>query len=126
MNEQPQRERVRLSEIETQALGAELAAAQRQLQLAREERKITVAEIAARMLASQQKIAELTDAIITGYREMAVLRIVTRDSDLARIIRADTNETVRYEPLRPEERQDNLAFGFEEAPDERPEPPDER
>ena len=97
MNEQPQRERVRLSEVEIQALGAELAAVERQLQAAREERKITVAEIAARMLASQQKIAELTDAIITGYREMTVLRIVTPDSDLARIIRADgSNETERW------------------------------
>jgi len=110
--------RDKLTQAEILQAGEELAAIEKELQAAREERKSTIASIAARMNAAGKRIQELADQIQTGFRsvEVEVLRIVKPGEDHARIIRADTNELVRTEALTWPERQERLFGDSDERP----------
>ena len=115
-----------LSEEEIRKAGETLAAVEKELQAAREERKATVAEIAGRMNSCAKRIAELSDLITSGYFSHEVEVLVAMDTPtpgMKRVIRVDKTgpeATVREEPMTFLERQGSL--NFMDLPDDRPEP----
>jgi hypothetical protein len=110
-----------LTTVEILKCGDELALVEKELAGIRVERQTTIAEISHRTRACEKRITELAEMIITGSRsiEVEVMRVVEKGADQAKILRLDTNKTLRYEPLTWQEKQERL---FEDRPDDRPEP----
>jgi hypothetical protein len=109
-----------LTHDEIRQYGVELAEVEKELAGIRVEKKATIAEIAHRTNACDKRIAELAEMIHSGVRtvEVEVMRVVEKGASEAKILRLDTNKTVRYEPLTWQEKQERL---FEDRPDDRPE-----
>jgi hypothetical protein len=104
--------RDKITDEEFAKFSAELAAAEKELEAARAERKTAVSEIAGRMNAASKRIAELADIVHTRHKtvEVEVVRIVEKGADFAKILRMDTNDVLRMEPLTWLEKQENLGF----------------
>ena len=80
------------------------------------------AEFAAKIKAGELRVSELTIRINNGYelREVECLQLLeTPRPGMKRIVRLDTNETVREEAMTAAERQGS--FGFDTGEDKRPE-----
>lgn len=112
-----------LTEAELILLGDELAREVQALVALKDERKMKVAEIAARTNASEKRIKEISRAIAlkTVDREVEVMVLTeTPRPGMKRVVRLDTNGTVREELMTIQEMQGS--FGFQDRPDDRPEP----
>lgn len=82
----------------------------------REQKSSTMAELTAQVKAANRRVAEIAEKINNGYemREVECMAIMeTPRPGMKRIIRLDTNESVRDEPMTLQEMQGS--FGFKEA-----------
>lgn len=102
-----------LTDDELLRYGQELAAEVKRLGAIEQERKTAMAQLRAAGEATREKVVELTMLISSGYSKTEVEVLALMDTPVPgtkRIIRVDTNETVREEPMTDAERQDNFGF----------------
>jgi hypothetical protein len=110
------------SEPETRVLGEELAREVQSLMDLKDEKKTTLAEIAARTQTLEKRVRDLTHKINFGYEDRDVevfVLLETPRPGLKRIVRVDNNATIREESMTVAEMQSS--FGFTDQPDDRPE-----
>jgi len=114
--------RDKITDEEFRQYSSELAAAEKELQAARAEKKVKIADTAAKMNACQKRIDELAEIVHTGYKTVEVevmVRMNTPRPGWKRYFRIDRT-TVREEPMTWSESQGE--FPFEDLQDDRPGP----
>lgn len=102
---------------ELQELGGALAREEAMLRDLRIRKANVSAELAAQIKATDKRVGDLADKVNAGYefREVECLAIMEDPRPgQKRIIRIDTNDTIRVEPMTMAEMQGN--FGFKEEP----------
>jgi hypothetical protein len=110
------------SQTEIRELGEALAREAQNVFDLRERKSSVVAELTAQIKQANGRVAELTTRINNGYelREVeCMIMLETPRPGMKRIIRIDTNDTIREEPMTAAEMQGS--FGFNEGNDPRPE-----
>jgi hypothetical protein len=110
------------SKDEIRELGESLAREAQTVFDLKEKKKNTVAGFAAMINAANERVAELTTKINNGYelREIECLWLMeTPRPGMKRLIRTDSQEHVRDEPMTQAEMQGS--FGFDPGEDRRPE-----
>ena len=111
------------SNDELRELGGKLAAEVQTLLDLKAQKSASLADYTARLKAAEAVAKDLTMKIANRSedREVEVLEILsTPRAGWKRIVRVDNNETLREAPMTLAEMQET--FGFEDRPDERPEP----
>jgi hypothetical protein len=108
---------------ERRELGEALARENQTIVDLKEQKKTKVTEFAALIEAANKRALDLVTRIISGYedREVEVMILMeTPRPGMKRVIRMDNNETLFDLPMTVQEMQGS--FGFQDRPDERPEP----
>lgn len=109
------------SQDEIRELGEALAREAQTVMDLKDEKKASVAGFNARIEAANSRVVGLTDRINSGFemREVECLVLLeTPRPGLKRLIRADTNEHIRDEPMTVAEMQNS--FGFSDGEDAGP------
>jgi len=107
---------------EIRELGEALAREAQNVFDLREQKATAVASITATIKSANKRVADLTTRINNGYelREVECLAMMeTPRPGMKRIVRLDTQETVREEAMTMQEMQGS--FGFQDGEDPRPE-----
>jgi len=108
------------TEQELLVMGQHLAALKQEQNKVRDQKKAAVAIFAGSLNELEKQMGELSQKIASGYELRPTEVMVLFDTPRVgakRIIRIDTNETVREEPMTHSEMQGSFGFSFEDRPE---------